>query len=184
MNIKGEYRDVLMKNGEVIEDRGWNSNKIVEDYGIFLAALMKKDLKEIGIEYMAVGGGSEDAASFKERVISFFKNESTDIWVWKKKIDALKDIKYLDEDDKEIADPTIKTNKLKIDVKFSKSEPPGEEPGDKTTFNFREFALLGIDGSNTDTMFLINYVNHGVITKDKNMVLTRTVNLTFPTGGE
>lgn len=180
MNIKGIYRDVLIRNGEVIEDRGWNSNKIVEDYGIFLAALMKKDLKDIGIEYMAVGGGSEGAVSFKERVISFFKEESTDIWVWAKGIDAVKDIKYLDEDDKEIADPTIKTNKLKIDVEFLKDEPSKVE-----TLVFNEFALLGIDNShNTDTMFLINYVKHGEITKDTNMVLTRTVNLTFPTGGD
>jgi len=179
VNIKGIYRDVLMKNGGVIEDRGWNSNEIAEDYGVFLAALMKKDLKDIGIEYMAVGGGSEGAVSFKERVTSFFKKESTDIWVWAKEIDAGKDIKYLDEDDIEIADTTIKTNKLKIDVEFSKNEPSEDGPLD-----FREFALLGIDGSNTDTMFLINYVNHGLITKDTNMVLTRTVNLTFPTGGE
>ncbi len=179
MNIKGVYRDVLMKNGEVIEDMGWNSNEIAEDYGIFLAALMKKDLNDVGIEYMAVGGGSEGEASFKERVTSFFKEESTDIWVWAKEIDAENDIKYLDEDGKEITDPTIKTNKLKIDVEFSKDEPSKDDPLD-----FREFALLGIDGSNTDTMFLINYVNHGVITKDTNMVLTRTVNLTFPTGGE
>lgn len=180
MNIKGIYRDVLINNGEVIEDRGWNSNEIVEDYGVFLAALMKKDLKDIGIEYMTVGGGSDGAASFKERVISFFKKESTDIWVWAKKIDAVKDIKYLDEDDKEIADPTIKTNKLKIVVEFSKDEPSSDE-----TLVFKEFALLGIDSLlNTDTMFLINYVNHGEITKNTNMVLTRTVNLTFPTGGE
>lgn len=180
MNINGEYRDVLMKNGEVIEDSGWKSNEIVGDYGIFLAALMKKDLKDVGIEYMAVGGGSEGAASFKERITSFFKSESTDIWVWAKKIDAVKDIKYLDEDDKEIADTTIKTNKLKIDVEFSKDEPSENEPLD-----FKEFALLGIDSLlNTDTMFLINYVKHGEITKDTNMVLTRTVNLTFPTGGE
>lgn len=180
MKIKGIYRDVLMKNDELIEDRGWKSNEIVEDYGVFLAALMKKDLNDVGIEYMAVGGGSEGAASFKERVTSFFKSESTDIWVWAKEIDAVNDIKYLDEDGKEIADTTIKTNKLKIDVEFSKDEPSSDK-----TLVFKEFALLGIDNSHdTDTMFLINYVNHGEITKDTNMVLTRTVNLTFPTGGE
>ena len=73
MSIKGEYRDVLSKNGEVIVDTGWKSNAIVEDYGRFLAALMKKDFKEtVGIDYMAVGSGSsKDSAVFREKVIKF-----------------------------------------------------------------------------------------------------------------
>ena len=350
MRIKGEYRDVLSKDGEVIKDTGWKSNVIVEDYGRFLAALMKKDFEQtVGIDYMAVGSGSgEDYAVFKNKVEEFFKlgrylfcwdsvpgdgseeerllryfeddhnivltenavitkpydniiqiedenlsatitlvedevkapvkindgwkcdlkikNEdsksniysgswnlphkpkSEDNWVWAKEIDAGY-IKYLNPylfsigegalEDKLNSDiipeelkekfrtngiplsdtATVKktenkwvitdeekkylimkegeklniylcinlegeevdavTNRLKIDVKFEKNEPSED------SFEFKEFALLGIDKKSdgtfdTEKMFFINYVDHGLITKDENMVLTRTIILTFP----
>jgi len=188
MNIKGEYRDILSKNGELIMDTGWRSNVIVEDYGRFLASLMKKDFNEkVGIEYIAVGGGSEDYAKFKTKVASFFDSKEPDElpiptpdkgWIWAKKIDADK-IKYLDPEDKEV---TKVTNKLEIEVTVKPNEPS------EKTFEFKEFALLGVDIKKsdgtfaTDKMFFINYVNHGVITKDKSMELTRTIKLTFPLG--
>jgi hypothetical protein len=347
MRIKGEYRDVLSKDGEVIKDTGWKSNVIVEDYGRFLAALMKKDFEGlVGIEYMAVGGGSENYVEFKEKVeeffklgrylfcwdsvpgddserlLKYFKDEhkivlgenvkitkpsdktiqifeaeisakitldevkatleigdlrtqdlkvkteedklniysgswnlphkpgSGDYWVWAKKIDV-DAIKYLNPylfsigdgalEDKLNSDiipevlkekfrtkgiplsdtATVKktenkwvitdeekkkkylimkeveklniylcinlegeevdtvTNRLRIDVTFGKNEPLEE------TLEFEEFALLGIDKDDTfdtDKLFFINYVDHGVITKDKNMELTRSIRLTFPIG--
>ena len=75
MKIKGDYRDVLSSNGTVIKDTCWQSNVIVEDYGRFLAALMKKDFEQtVGIDYMAVGSGSGgEYAVFKNKVKEFFK---------------------------------------------------------------------------------------------------------------
>lgn len=176
MKIKGEYRDVLSRNGEVIVDTGWQSNVIVADYGRFLAALMKKDFEQkVGIDYMAVGSGSKGDVEFKRRVKSFFdplSTESKDYWVWAKEIDV-SDIKYLTNDE-EVTDVT---NRLKIDVTFGKNEPPGD------SFEFEEFALLGFnknDTFGTKRLFFINYVGHGPITKDKNMELTRSIRLTFP----
>ena len=185
MNIKGEYRDVLSRNGATLVDTGWNSNTIVADYGRFLAALMKKDFEgQVGIEYMAVGGSDRGASEFKIRVEKFFNKEeltTDEEWVWAKKIDT-GDMVYLDKDGNEISDPKVRTNKLRIDVTFAKDEP--KLPG--TTFTFKEFALLGIyekpdEGTfDTDRMFFINYVDHGLITKDGSMDLTRTIILTFP----
>jgi hypothetical protein len=188
MNIKGEYRDVLSINGEVIEDTCWKSNDIVEDYGRFLAALMKKDFEQkVGIEYMAVGSGSKDDAEFRDKVKKFFdwRNEGKsgpledeNYWTWAKEIDV-DEIKYLDEAGKEVVDPDKITNKLKIDVKFEEGEPSGD------ILVFKEFALLGIDKNPDDTfdtkkMFFINYVGHERITKDKSMELTRSIKLRFP----
>ena len=197
MKIKGKYRDVLSRNGEVIVDTGWQSNVIVADYGKFLAALMKKDFinEKVGIDYMAVGSGSTDYVEFRGKVEAFFdsrrpeklpKPTSKDNWVWAKEIEA-SDIKYVNDDDDEVVNGV--TNRLRIEVTFRKEEK-GEEPEpSEKTLEFKEFALLGIDKTtvgkfDTDKLFFINYVDHGPITKDKSMVLTRTIILTFPIGKE
>jgi len=185
MNIKGKYRDVLTRNGKLIVNFGWKSNEIVEDYGRFLAALMKKDFSDqVGIEFIAVSN-FDDFTVFKEKVAGYFdwlnQGNSGPLWenkkwIWAKNI-AVNDIKYLDSEEREVDSVT---NRIKIDVIFERNEPSEE------TFNFKEFSLLGInknpdDGTFlTDRMFFINYVNHGVITKDKNMKLSRTIKLTFP----
>ena len=189
MKIKGEYRDILSRNGEVVVDTGWHSNVIVADYGRFLAALMKKDFKQtVGIDYMAVGNGSGNDEDFKTRVEEFFDSRtqgelpeprSSDNWVWAKDIEA-DGINYLDEEGEVIDDSAnIITNRLKIDVTFEKEKPSAE------TLEFREFALLGIDKNSSgkfdiEKLFFINYVDHGLITKDKSMKLTRSIILTFP----
>ena len=188
MRIKGEYRDILSRNGEVIVDTGWQSNVIVADYGRFLAALMKKDFEGlVGIDYMAVGGGSENYVEFKDRVEDFFDSispddlptpEPGDNWVWAKKIEP-NWINYLDEEGNVVDDSDENiTNRLRIEVTFGKNEPSEE------TFDFKEFALLGIDTAddtfNTGKLFFINYVDHGLITKDATTELTRTIQLTFP----
>lgn len=181
MNIKGEYRDVIKRNGRVIKDFGWRSNKIVADFGKFLAALMKKDFERkepVGIEYIAVGSGSADEEEFKVRIGKFFgdnKIENNGYWVWAKSID---EINYAGlPEGEEIS------NAIRIEMDFQENEPEAK------TFELREFALVGIGKKEDDTdkvildvnrLFLINYVSHGPITKDKDMTLSRTINLTFP----
>jgi hypothetical protein len=189
MIIKGKYRDILIRNGNVLQDRGWQSNTIVPDYGRFLAALMKKDFfASVGLEYLALGSGSQDNEVFRNKMIDYFQSlnedephtgplEQNDDWVWAKGIEAT-NIKYLDTagnipQEKEI------TNRLEIEVKIAQGEPTD------STLNFQEFALLGIDKDeqgkfDTDRMFLVNYVSHGLITKDKDMELSRTIKLLFP----
>jgi hypothetical protein len=204
MKIKGEYRDVLSRDGAVILDTGWQSNVIVADYGRFMAALMKKDFeRQVGIDYMAVGSGSDnDSAVFKDNVVEFFnENKSCPLevgekgkedyyWVWAKEI-KVDDIKYVNDDDDEVVKGVV-TNRLKIEVTFRKEEEREEPEPSEDTLEFKEFALLGIDRNidgtfkknidGTFKLFFINYVGHGPITKDKSMVLTRTIILTFPIG--
>ncbi|MBE9519271.1 MAG: hypothetical protein IMY68_11900, partial [Bacteroidetes bacterium] len=122
MKIKGEFRDVLSRNGEIIEDRGWRSNTIVEEFGNFLAAVMKKDfqddsnntIKPVGIEYMAVGSKSNTVDEFRKRVENFFTAWNDEIgfdpakprgegdpWIWVKKIES-DDITYLNAADNQV----------------------------------------------------------------------------------
>jgi hypothetical protein len=177
MNIKGEYKDVILRNGRVIKNFGWRSNKIVADFGRFLAALMKKDFEfqePVGIEYIAVGSGSADEDEFKGRIRKFFGDdiiENEGYWVWAKPID---EINYTNlPDGEEIS------NAVRIELGFEENEPL------EKTFEFREFSLVGVGKKvdatpDLDRLFLINYVSHGPITKDEDMTLSRTINLTFP----
>jgi hypothetical protein len=181
MIIKGEYHDVLCRDGAPVHDSGWRSNTIVQDCGKFLAALMKKEFGEtVGVEYMAVGSGSAGPGEFKTKIASFFQSGSLDApytapggtdWVWAKKI-SVDDIKFLTPG----GDVTTSaTNRIKVEVTFLEEEPSRE------TLVFKEFALLGVNSAlASDRLFLINHVSHGPITKDKSMKLTRTVRLTFP----
>jgi len=184
MIIKGEYRDVISKRGESIKDSGWKSNTIAPDYGKFLAALMKKEFnKQGGIDYIAVGssGTEHNFNSFSEKVVYYFINDRPipqpgQPWVWAQEIKPM-NITYLDENDEEVGEMT---NKLKIEVTIGEDEPS------TGTFDFFEFALVGIYRNQEtaelteDNIFFINYVNHGQITKDNTMELTRTIKLTFP----
>jgi hypothetical protein len=184
MKINGQFRDVITgPNGEVT-DKGWLSNTIVKDYGRFLAALMKRDFTAVtGIDYIAVGNIKQDYETFKTKIIAFFTEGKLDKplwfndeqWVWAKKIQP-GEMRYLKENGGESLPAT---DTLQIDIVFGENEP-------QDTLIFKEFSLLGADDKKTgglpDTskMFFINYVTHGPITKDKRMVLTRTVKLTFP----
>lgn len=180
MRIKGEYKDILTRKGAVIENRGWKSNKIVPDYGKFLAALMKRDfVTDVGIEYIAVGAGSKTWETFLDRVKTFFNNGvimNNGYWVWAKKIDV-GDIRYLEENNDVTTDIT---NKLQILANFGENVP-----SNTGTLSFEEFALLGRgtkSGGSTIEMFFINYVNHdnAPISKVPTMTLDRTIRLSFP----
>lgn len=194
MHMKGEFRDVLKKEEKIIEDRAWKSNKIVPDFGNFLAALMKKDFKDsnnnsicMGIDYIAVGGGSKNEEDFRNKVSYFFENVKPTLpnkpyqvdgnenkWAWAKEIDPEK-IVYLNSDENNKV-----TNTLRIEVTFDKNSPE-----DANSLNFEEFSLLGYNeqGTKTDSnakLFFVNYATHGVIMKENDMTLTRTIKLTFP----
>ncbi len=189
MKITGKFKDIILRDGKMISDNDWTSNTIIVDTenhgdcGSFLAALVKKDFKEItGINYMVVGSGSKDYKEFKDRIskttqlkdIINFQGKSPDDWLWATEIETT-DMDYLDgPDGNEVITKEI-TNKLEIRVTFERDKPKPE------TLNFGEFALIGSDGfgNNLSKIFFINYVNHGIITKLANDTILRTVHLTF-----
>lgn len=196
MNIKGRYKDILQQDGSIIYNPGWKSNKIVSDYGRFLSALMKKEFlnesfeQSIGLEYMAFGSVNNGEDGFKEMLIRYFQQIEADNtntaplidnnlnqWIWAKKIDNSSDIAYINSDG-EITSDEI-TNQLQIEIKLETSEPSEE------TLVLNEFSLIAVpnkaDGTiDPDNVFMVNYVNHGDITKVSTMELSRTINLTFP----
>lgn len=196
MKIRGEYRDIITRNEEILVDRGWKSNNISKDLGKLIAAMMRnKDFTSNGITYMAVGSSSNAGSEndFKARVYKVFQWSTVDQnikppiyhsqnsdWAWAKPIE---DINFLYDQSNRSTDVT---NKLQINVTFNKNE---SDLKDKT-LEFKEFALLGIGTYNgkTDEIFFINYVDHPPISitfhsdSEDSTVLTRTVQLTFLDG--
>jgi hypothetical protein len=192
MKIKGSYRDVISKNGTVIRDSGWRSNIIVQEFGNLLAYLLKKDfLAPTGIDYIAVGSTRDNLQAFRERIKEFFEklntgsdkekplfdNEDDNNWVWAKKIES-DSIQYFpyDPQKKEV------TNCLQIEEVFGRGSA---EPETRESLVFGNFALLGIDKDkegnfDTNNMYLINFVEHGEITKSPGTIIIRTIRLTFP----
>jgi hypothetical protein len=151
---------------------------------------MKKGLgRMIGIDYIAVGGGGDegpegDPSLFKEDVKVLFKDRSDDPtkpmmngerWVWAKKIDPAKEIRYLDDKDEVV---TSVTRKIQVQVSLQDRVPSNE------TLVYSRFALLAIDFKdgtfNTDLMFFVNYVKHEPITKDRTIKLVRDIIIDFP----
>lgn len=164
---------------------------IDDDYGKLLAALMKKELSGMGIDYIAVGGGGKcDSAQFKKDVKEFFSKCSGDQigtaaldvdgerWVWAKKINSeMTDSKITYLDDKDNPSTPI-TRKIRLEVSFDKGVPSNK------TLDFSRFALLaiGLQGGmfNTERMFFIDYVDHDPITKDATTKLVRDIDIEFP----
>ncbi len=205
--ISGKYKDRLIYANQSIEERAWHSNKIVDDFGRYLAALMKREFNSlIGIEYIAVGGGHRSDPNifetnynnFTSNIRTFFNNakshddftpyQNGNQWVWAKKIDK-DSIKCLSVDaadnDVVISDSSNfidVTNRIQIVVQFNQNEPS------EISLIFNEFALVGILQNsnesdkpfNTDSLFFINFVSHGDITKVSSTVLERTIQLSFP----
>ena len=201
-NMSGKFRDVIRAGNKVIEDSGWRFNSINEDFGKFLAALLKggKDGITSWEFYIAIGKTSNDNSSertetFRNNIISFFGEpnkpyvDAKKNWAWAKKITPDM-IVYL------LPDGTSSnsiTNKLRIVVNFELAEP------DSSTWELTEFSLLAkVEKPVSSTreltefssstkveigIYLMNYAIHGTITKSNSMNLDRTVVLTFPLNG-
>jgi hypothetical protein len=181
MEMSGKFRDIIRTGNKVVEDRGWRSNSINEDFGKFLAALLKKGKDGITSWEFFIGIGktsNDNTKTFKENIRSFFAEpkpgapyeDGKGNWAWAKQITPDM-IEYLTPDD---TSSNLITNRLQIVVKFESAEP------DSSTRELTEFSLL----AKTETgIYLMNYATHGTISKSNSMTLDRTVILTFPQNG-
>jgi len=171
VNIKGIYRDVLVdQQRRIIHDSGWVSNTIVNTCRILLASFMKGNLNDLsagatGIQYLVVGQGDPawDGHPMSPQL------EDRDLFDKTTNRFELRDfnLAYLDESNHVVDTPT---HRLQIKTMIKAGEPPGE------TYALREFGLFGRFGGEE---YMINYVIHPVIHKDKLTELTRTIRLFF-----
>ena len=102
-------------------------------------------------------------------------------WVWALKIEPANHIKYYDLANNQVDDNVV-ANALQIEVEF------GDKPRWQYSLKFEHFALLGIYKKkmnngfvfDTEKLFFINSVEHGIIEKAPSTKITRTIRLTFP----
>ena len=85
--VTGRYKDTLRKGDAAILATEWRANSIQPDFGRFFAALLKKDFgKQVGIEYLLVGGPMDPSSptayahpqggdyGFRDRVCKYFRS--------------------------------------------------------------------------------------------------------------
>ena len=170
--IKGIYHDVLYgPDGQIIEDRGWRANTIVNDCRLLLAEFMRggttSGTNAFGLQYMLVGQGPTQRGSETD-VVSADANET------RTKLDAPYAqqiaplvIAYLDDNDNVIARPSPR---LQITATLGVNLPTTGE------WQLCEFGLFAqIAGS----IRMINYVRHVRIDKPSGTTLERVVRLYF-----
>jgi hypothetical protein len=168
--IKGIYRDMLLgEDSKLIYNTGWVSNTIMNRCRILLAGFMKNDPSN-GIQYLAVGSGSEEwdntGAPAPDPAAEDLVTRFTPTIPY-----ANLALVYLDENDSEVTGPT---NRLQLTATLSPGYPT---PGPLLhTYPLREFGLFG---SFDSVDYMINYIRHPVIHKDESATLIREIRLYF-----
>jgi hypothetical protein len=154
------------KTGEVIKEYNY-CNTVVNDCSKLIACLMKAQAGYGGIKYWAVGKG--DASWNNDAPPSPTVNDTKLlVETYRKALDPVNDIKFLDSNNAETA--TV-TSKLQIKITFLESEANGE---------LREFGLFGGTADGTaNSGLMINRKIHPLIYKTSGMKLERIIRVQF-----
>jgi hypothetical protein len=179
VSLRGTFCDILKdKNGNIIYDSGWQSNKILDGARILLAGLMKNLDTSGGIQSVNVGQGDilwdNEPNGPPEPEAS--DTDLLDPDPYSIQVENLT-IQFLDENDNHV---TLPTSRLKITVTFGQDQPPAPTGSTVSSYPLREFGLFGSYDDGTGALeFMINSVRHKVIHKDTSTTLVRTIKLYF-----
>ncbi len=169
--IKGIYHDILIdQKGHVIEDRGWQTNTILDGCRILLAGFMMNETAG-GIFSLGVGQGdpawdTAGAPAANPVTTTGLVNRYNPLIPFSEL-----DLVYLDQNDQVIAGPSTR---LQITATLIPGYPVPQAPS--TTFPLREFGLFGLLNS---TEIMINTIRHPVLHKDVTSTLIRVIRLYF-----
>lgn len=170
-SIKGIYRDVLKRNNHIIFDSGWVLNTITDGCRKLLSAFMKNDQSN-GIQFLAVGKGSEDWDITGALPPTASETQLVDHDPYLIPKDNL-DFAYLNDnsDNDDIVDGP--TNRLQIKATLGENEPS------TSSYPLREFGLFGPQYPDGSIEYMINCIRHPVIHKDASATLIRVIRLYF-----
>ena len=142
-------------------------NLIVNDCSVLIALLMRQEVGYVGLQYWAVGAGSNTWPNDPPPAPSASDSQLVDE-TYRKAIDTVNDIVYLDDSNVVSLTPT---HKIQITVIFEEAEANGE---------LREFGIFGGNASATlNSGVMINHKIHPLIYKTTALRLERILRLTF-----
>ncbi|PSR18694.1 hypothetical protein C8255_06115 [filamentous cyanobacterium CCP3] len=164
---KGEHRDILLgPNGEVIWERPWQSNLIVDGLRSLLAGLLKGDAAVSRLNFWAVGTGE------REWDEGDLPNDDDR----RMRIELFNEVgrKRLDDGQITFVGGTI-TNQLEITTDFVVDDlAAGLE-----NRQLREFGLFANENTTLGNGLLINHRIHPLIVMQEGFTLQRVLRLTF-----
>ncbi len=166
-SLNGMYRDRLSgRDGRLIFDSGWVSNTIVGRCRVLLAAFMGNRPGVQGIQHLVVGKGLDAWDDDRPQASAEATGLVTPI---DPRIELLPaDFSYLPHSPE---GPGVPTNHLQVTATLEPEFAPPEG-----AYRLREFGLFG---RTDDAEYMINYVIHPTIPKDREKTLTRTIRLFF-----
>ena len=158
----GEHYDCLFgPNADLIWERSWQHNLILNNLGIVLASLLKNGSQQQPLAYWAIGSGDSqwDRGRLPIEVDRLGRSEL-----------------YNEVDRKEIKPENLslgsnrETSQLECSMKFV---------SERETYSMREFGLLARDPAASRKFLLINHQIHARIDMQPGFTLQRTIRLTF-----
>lgn len=170
IGLHGIYCDSLVDAASgIAQDRGWQSNRIVNNCNRLLAALMKGQAGMQGVLYLAIGEGE---AAWDSAAPSPTADTSRLAGEWHRQAITSEQMVFLDA----LGMPSLSvTDQLQITVNFS-----GAELVASGYQSLREFGLFGGDATAApDSGYLINYVIHPRIDLTAQASLIRVLRLQF-----
>ena len=169
---KGEHRDILIgPEGDIIWERPWQSNLIVNGLRYLLAALVMGDSQGSRLTHWAVGAGKESwdgGSSISEddrRKLTRLVTETA-----RMAISPGRGISFLSDEET----PTSNiTERLEITVNLTAEQLPADNK------QLREFGLFAGGEDTPGSGILINHRIHPLIVMKRGFTLQRTLRLTF-----
>lgn len=161
----GEVKDTIYHADGRVEVREFR-NTIVNGIGKLVACLLKAQAGYKGIQYWAVGSGSEGWDNVNPPVALATDTGCTNE-IGRKAIPTSA-IVFLDTNNNVTATPT---NKIQITVTFGENDCNG---------TWREFAIFGGNATTTrNSGIAINHKTHAILVKTNTMVVERQIRFTF-----
>jgi hypothetical protein len=168
---QGEYRDILVgPQGDIVWERPWQHNLIVEGMSRLLAALLKGDRRSASLTHWAVGAGMTEWDRGSQPTDNDLRKR-TKLYQETARIPIAsgRGIDFLSN-----GTPTGKmTDKLAITINLTADQLPDDRQ------QLREFGLFAGGKNTPNDGFLINHRIHSLIEMKRGFTLQRTLRLTF-----
>ena len=171
---KGEHQDILIgPQGNIIWERPWQSNLIVNGLRCLLAALVMGDSKVSPLSHWAVGSGEETWDQNQgSQPLEEDRRNRTELFEETARIAISPDrgISFLSDEKTPTSD---RTERLEIVINLTAEQIKGENK------LLREFGLFAGGTSDLNSGILINHRIHPRIDMKHGFTLQRTLRLTF-----